>query len=50
MSLGSYLYAELTRGYLLEHEEAKYSEKRARVYTFMKIPMELEKVMQCSPM
>lgn len=44
ISLFSYLYAELTRGYLLEHDEAKFTEKRERVQTFMKIPMELEKV------
>ena len=35
---------ELTRGYLLEHDEARYTEKRERVYTFMKIPTEMEKV------
>ena len=44
-SLSSYIYSELTRGYWLEHNEAKYSEKRDRVYIFMKIPRELEKVM-----
>ncbi len=39
-----YLYAEVTRGYMLEHDEAKFKEKRKRVYTFAKIPKELEKV------
>lgn len=29
---------------MLEHDEAKFTEKRKRVYTFMKIPRELEKV------
>ena len=44
MSLWSYLYTELTRGYWLEHDKAKFTERRKRVYTFMKIPRELEKV------
>ncbi|XP_013378717.1 transmembrane anterior posterior transformation protein 1 homolog [Lingula anatina] len=42
ISMLKYLKAELTRGYLLEHEEEKFSEKRRRVYTFMKTPRELE--------
>lgn len=44
MSILGYVVAELTRGYMLERDEAKYKEKRQRVYTFMKIPRELEKV------
>lgn len=36
--------AELTRGYFLEHNEAKYTERRERVYTCMRIPGELERV------
>ena len=43
-SVFGYLYKEVTRGYMLEHDEAKFAEKRKRVYTFMKIPRELEKV------
>ena len=43
-SVFGYLYSEVTRGYMLEHDEAKFTEKRKRVYTFMKIPRELEKV------
>ncbi|ELU04873.1 hypothetical protein CAPTEDRAFT_5824 [Capitella teleta] len=35
----------MTRGYWLEHDEARYAEKRKRVYTFMKIPREVEKFM-----
>ena len=46
-SLMKYMKAELTRGYLLEHDEARYTEKRERVYTFMKIPTEMEKVSTC---
>ncbi|XP_070959888.1 transmembrane anterior posterior transformation protein 1 homolog isoform X4 [Oncorhynchus clarkii lewisi] len=44
-SLARFLCAELTRGYFLEHNEAKYTERRERVYTCMRIPRELEKLM-----
>ena len=40
----SHIYSELTRGYILEHDEAKYTEKRERVYNVFKIPLEVEKV------
>uniref|UniRef100_A0A8U7M9L7 Transmembrane anterior posterior transformation 1 n=2 Tax=Corvus moneduloides TaxID=1196302 RepID=A0A8U7M9L7_CORMO len=40
-----FISAELTRGYFLEHNEAKYTERRERVYTCMRIPKELEKLM-----
>ena len=43
-SVWSHIYAELTRGYILEHDEAKYTEKRERVYNVFKIPLEVEKV------
>lgn len=43
-SLLRFMCAELTRGYFLEHNEAKYTERRERVYTCMRIPKELEKV------
>ncbi|KAL1791249.1 transmembrane anterior posterior transformation protein 1-like isoform X1 [Sigmodon hispidus] len=45
LSLLRFLTAELTRGYFLEHNEAKYTERRERVYTCMRIPRELEKLM-----
>ncbi|CAH1257963.1 TAPT1 [Branchiostoma lanceolatum] len=45
MPLWTYLWAELTRGYLLENEEEKFAERRERVYTFMKIPKAFEKLM-----
>lgn len=45
LSLLRFLSAELTRGYFLEHNEAKYTERRERVYTCMRIPRELEKVL-----
>ncbi|KAE8285616.1 Transmembrane anterior posterior transformation protein 1-like protein [Larimichthys crocea] len=44
-SLTRFITAELTRGYFLEHNEAKYTERRERVYTCMRIPKELEKLM-----
>ncbi|XP_069488016.1 transmembrane anterior posterior transformation protein 1 homolog isoform X1 [Ambystoma mexicanum] len=45
LSLLRFISAELTRGYFLEHNEAKYKERRERVYTCMRIPRELEKLM-----
>ncbi|KAI4886977.1 hypothetical protein NFI96_015875, partial [Prochilodus magdalenae] len=44
-SLLRFMCAELTRGYFLEHNEAKYTERRERVYTCMRIPKELEELM-----
>ncbi|XP_016102749.1 transmembrane anterior posterior transformation protein 1 homolog [Sinocyclocheilus grahami] len=44
-SLVRFISAELTRGYFLEHNEAKYTERRERVYTCLRIPKELEKLM-----
>ncbi|XP_076005204.1 transmembrane anterior posterior transformation protein 1 homolog [Genypterus blacodes] len=44
-SLARFICAELTRGYFLEHNEAKYTERREKVYTCMRIPKELEKLM-----
>ncbi|KAL5273108.1 TAPT1 family protein [Megaselia abdita] len=43
---------ELTRGYILEHDEERYSARRQKIYSFMKIPREVEKfiiygVIQC---
>mgnify|MGYP006964537638 FL=1 len=43
----NYFMAEISRGKYLELEEDKYSEKREKVYTFMKIPREFEKVRAC---
>ncbi|XP_035506175.1 transmembrane anterior posterior transformation protein 1 homolog [Scophthalmus maximus] len=44
-SFTHFICTELTRGYFLEHNEAKYTERRERVYTCMRIPKELEKLM-----
>ncbi|XP_040002726.1 transmembrane anterior posterior transformation protein 1 homolog [Xiphias gladius] len=45
LSLLRFVTTELTRGYFLEHNEAKYTERRERVYTCLRIPKELEKLM-----
>ncbi|CAI8013716.1 Transmembrane anterior posterior transformation protein 1 [Geodia barretti] len=44
-SVYDYVVGELSRGYLLERDEAMLSEKQRRVVTFMKTPRELEKLM-----
>ncbi|XP_049575331.1 transmembrane anterior posterior transformation protein 1 homolog [Syngnathus scovelli] len=45
LSLIRFVTTELTRGYFLEHNEAKYTERREKVYTCLRIPKELEKLM-----
>ncbi|XP_055608496.1 protein TAPT1 homolog [Uranotaenia lowii] len=52
-SLYDFLRIELTRGYVLEHDEERYSARREKIYSFMKIPRELESfmaygVLQCA--
>ncbi|XP_046851504.1 transmembrane anterior posterior transformation protein 1 homolog [Xenia sp. Carnegie-2017] len=44
-SLFRYLKMEMTRGHLFEEREGRYLEQREKVYTFMKTPRELEKLM-----
>ena len=44
-SLFAFLHVELTRGYLLEHDEERFSARREKVYSFIKIPQDLEKFM-----
>ncbi|XP_072290922.1 transmembrane anterior posterior transformation protein 1 homolog isoform X2 [Eucyclogobius newberryi] len=44
-SLSRFIGTELTRGYFLEHNEAKYTEQLEKVYACMRIPKELEKLM-----
>eukprot|EP00095_Tigriopus_kingsejongensis_P007200 maker-scaffold192_size271026-snap-gene-1.19 protein:Tk07200 transcript:maker-scaffold192_size271026-snap-gene-1.19-mRNA-1 annotation:"hypothetical protein FLJ90013 " len=41
----NYLSSEVTRGYELDHDEARYTARRQKMYTFMRIPRELEKFM-----
>ncbi|XP_047105530.1 protein TAPT1 homolog [Schistocerca piceifrons] len=45
VSLLHFLRVELTRGYLLENDEERYSARREKIYSFMKIPREVEKFM-----
>ena len=45
VSLFNYLVSEVTRGYVLENDEERYTHRREKMYTFMKIPRELEKFM-----
>ncbi|KAH8382850.1 hypothetical protein KR009_005574 [Drosophila setifemur] len=44
---------EMTRGYMLEHDEERYSARRQKIYSFMRIPRDLERfmvygLMQCA--
>ena len=45
VSLWQYLREEVTRGYILDGDEERYATKRQKIYTFLKIPRELEKFM-----
>ena len=38
MSLVSYITSEVTRSYMLEHDQERYTTKREKMYTFMRIP------------
>lgn len=44
-SLFDFVRLELTRGYVLDHDEERYSARREKIYSFMRIPRELEKFM-----
>ncbi|XP_050543590.1 protein TAPT1 homolog [Daktulosphaira vitifoliae] len=44
-SLWDFIRVEFSRGYSLEHDEKEYSDRREKVYTFMKIPLEVERFM-----
>lgn len=49
-SLLNYLKVEVTKGSLLDEQGEKYIDQREKVYTFMKTPRELEKVLSnCLP-
>ncbi|XP_011637858.1 protein TAPT1 homolog isoform X1 [Pogonomyrmex barbatus] len=45
VSLMQFLRTELTRGYQLEHDEERFSARREKIYSFMKIPREVENFM-----
>ena len=38
MSLFRYIGSEVTRSYMLEHDQERYTSKREKMYTFMRIP------------
>lgn len=40
-----FLRTELTRGYQLEHDEESFAARREKVYSFMKMPREVENFM-----
>jgi len=44
-SLWDFIRVEFTRGYSLENDEKEFSDRREKVYTFMKIPLEVERFM-----
>jgi len=44
-SLLRYISSEVTRSYMLEHDQERYRSKREKMYAFMRIPRELEKFM-----
>lgn len=44
-SFFDFVKIELTRGYVPEHDEERFSARREKIYTFIKIPRELEKFM-----
>ncbi|CAL7941857.1 unnamed protein product [Xylocopa violacea] len=45
VSLVQFLRTELTRGYQLENDEERFSARREKIYSFMRIPSEVEKFM-----
>ncbi|XP_078488121.1 transmembrane anterior posterior transformation protein 1 homolog isoform X1 [Ciona intestinalis] len=45
VSFFSYFTQELTHGYFMDQNDARYTERRERVYTFLKQPREIEKMM-----
>lgn len=44
-SFFDFVKVELTRGYVPEHDEERFTARREKIYTFMKIPREVEKFM-----
>ena len=45
VSLWGYFREEVTRGYILDADEERYTTRRQKMYAFMRIPRELEKFM-----
>ncbi|KRX16912.1 Protein TAPT1 -like protein [Trichinella nelsoni] len=46
-SLFTFFCSELVRGYALESDEARYVERRRKIYALLRIPRELEKFLFC---
>ncbi|XP_044001282.1 protein TAPT1 homolog isoform X2 [Aphidius gifuensis] len=44
-SIYEFVKTELTRGYQLEHDEERFSARREKIYSFLKIPIQVEKFM-----
>ena len=44
ISFFDYFTLELMHGYLVDKNDTRYLERRERVYTFLKQPIEIEKV------
>ena len=38
MSFFAYVRNEITRSYMLDHDQERYTSKREKMYTFMRIP------------
>lgn len=38
MSFFEYVRNEITRSYMLDHDQERYTSKREKMYTFMRIP------------
>ncbi|KAI1724016.1 eukaryotic membrane protein family domain-containing protein [Ditylenchus destructor] len=52
LGMFEFVWMELTRGYSLQKDQDRYTEKRRKVYAFLRIPLELERffffgVLQC---
>lgn len=41
-TFSDYIHCELRRGYVLENDEQRYTERRQKFYTFLKVPVEFE--------
>nr|CAD2143641.1 unnamed protein product [Meloidogyne enterolobii] len=43
LTLFEFMWMEISRGYSLQDEQDRYTEKRKKVYAFIRIPLELER-------
>jgi len=42
-TLWDFILIEFNRGYSLENDEKEFSDRREKIYTFMKVPLEVER-------